>query len=468
MDEKENKVPETKDTEAALDEAVKALEEEAEKETAAEKSATASAPTETAPVEAASAPKKSKKGLAIGLTVGVLALAGGGIGVAYAMTNTPENIALSAVSNFLSSNARNINGTIELAMKKTSSSIVTNCSSSINCISTAPSFMIESAKIELSSNADNNGQSFTTAKLIIGYNGETYEVSLGVVVIKDYTIYVSVDGVKDAAKKLLPVLTNGNTAYADIYEELVSQVAGEVDGKWWKISVPDLVDTVEELSSSEKTKVKEVYGCVTNVLDKIQSKGNDYAEIYKKNAFVNIEKYNGNKTFSGKGTAYNISLDADKYVSFANEMTDELDKLELNKCLEELEDVPGVTTSYEVTKVKKSDVETVIENLPDIVVTIDNGFFSHELTGIYVEKDDTGYSGKIDLTFSKSTGEVKVPDDAKSAITLYEDVMDKVTEGQETAECKYIKQNYPTYYKYYCDEDYHAKTNFEVQPNVNI
>jgi|GEM_PF-1733319 len=416
------------------------------------------------------AKKKSKKGLIIGLTAGALVLAGAGVGVAYAVTNTPENIALSAISGFFNTNAHNINGTFDLTLKSSTDSD-TNCSEyqikTTNCRSVKNP--LEKVSITLSSDTNESAESNTTADLNVTYDGKEYKISLGTVIIKDYTVYISVSGLKDLSNQVVDMISETQDEfYADLYEELFDSVVGEVEGNWWKISVPELVDEIKEVSTSDRTKMKETYSCVTDAFSKLQNNTNKYVEIYQKNAFIKLDNYKGGKTFSGKGTPYNVTFDAEKLANFTNEMTTELDSLGINKCLEKANGISGVSTSYEVKKVTKADVEKTLENIPDIVVTVNSFLFSHELTGVYVEKDDSSYSGKLDLTFGKQKDVIKAPENAKSVTTLYETVVKEITELQKTAECKYIEKAYPRYFNLYCDANYHLGQNYEVQPNANI
>lgn len=418
--------------------------EEATKELAAATNELAAGMNKT---QSAEKPKKSKKGLIIGVSAGAVLILGGA-GVAYALTNTPENVALSAISNFLNTTNRSVNGTFSVEVLKKNSS-----------------FPLESASITLKTDMNSDNENATTAELKVVYDDEEYSVSLGAVVIKDYTVYVSVDGIKEATTKLMDnIFNSGSSSYLGIYEDLINQIAEEVDGTWWKISVPDLIDTVDA-TVSEKSKMKEVYSCVVDAIDKID--GSKYAEIYKKNAFVSIEKYTGSNKFSGKGTPYTVSIDADKYVSFVNTAIDEMDGLGINDCIESANGIGGISTSYEVEKIDKAEAKEMIEELPDMIATID-GLFSHELTGIYMTKEDRTYSGKVDLTFSKLGHKIEAPADSKPATELYTNIMGVIEDFNDTAECRYMKEYYPSYFERACDANYHLKESSGVQPTINV
>ena len=385
-----------------------------------------------APVETPKTDKKgNKKGLMIGCAVGAVALVGGGIGIAYAVSNSPENIALSAISDFITAKNMTMSGTIAVQTNTTFSD----------------------AKVTIENTKTDSNEANTTATLSVTYNGTEYKIKLGSVVVKDYTLYVQLDGLKDAVKAAVKEAGDfGLAEYAEIYEDLIDNVVGEIDGVWWKISVPELVDEIEGIASSQKDQIKDVYNCLVDVADKASKKGDDYARIYKSNAFVKLDKHEGSETYAGKGTAYDLTLDAAKLTSFANAMADEVDGLGVQDCIKKADGISGVTGTYTKTEVKQEEVEKAIAELPKIVVTVDSGFFSHSLTGLYVHfGEEPEFVGNIELTFKKETAKVEAPSDAKPVTDLYKNVVKAYEDWQETAPCKVMKAEYPSYYASYCD-----------------
>lgn len=392
-------------------------------------------------------PKKSKKGLIIGVAAGVVvAGTAGGFGIAYAMDSKPENIAMSAVSDFLSSKSMAIDGVVEFNVAQTK-----DCDgiySTTKCVdSSSP---IESVKLEFKGDKNASNETSTNATLKVVYNGEDYEISLGEVTLKDYTLYVKIDGLKDAVKKAMKgSITVDYEDYISLYEDLIDTVVGEVDGVWWKIYVPDVVDSIEELSSSNKKTIKGGYQCAVEAADRALAKQDKYVDMYKKNAFVSLEEYSSSGKSSAKGTPYKIKIDASKFTSFMNTASKEAIDTEFDDCMKKVSS--SYSGSSEYTELKESDVKSALENFPEIIVTIDNGFFSHSITGIYYAKSDDSYNGKIDLKFNKDAKAVSAPSDAKNVTELYKNVKKAYEEWQETAACKVMKLQYPTYYKTYCN-----------------
>lgn len=334
------------------------------------------APAAAAPAVAPATPKKSKKGLIIGCTIGAVAVLGaGGFGLAYAMDSKPENVAISAITDFLGSKTMAVDGVIELS---------TNSKTS----------MIDSAKIELKSDKNTQNETSTTATLTVDVSGEELSISLGTVVMKDYTIYVQLNGLKEAAKQALEMA--GSTSYedyAEVYEDLIDAIVGEVDGVWWKIYVPDVLDEISEISSSQKKAYNSAYQCLTEAADRALAKQDKYADIYKENPFISLEEYSGSGKSSAKGTPYKIKLDSKKTTSFINAFAKEYVDTDFTDCIGKISG-SSYSSSTEIEDVEESDVAKALEDFPEIVVTIDNGFFSHTLTGVYYSDSKAAIAAK--------------------------------------------------------------------------
>ncbi len=425
----------------------------------------APAPVET-PAPAAETPKKKgKKGLIIGVAVGAVAALGiGGFALAYTMSNSEENIALSAISDLFNNHAKTVEGYFELTPVESDGTddrqTLKNCIGdktglTNKCIvAEEEKNPISRVRVELKNNTNADNETSTSATFIVTFNEKDFKLTIDSVVVKDYTIYVSISDLKDTIKSVLNDESFKST-YGDqveLYEDLVDKVVGEVDGIWWKISIPDLVDSADAISSNDKAKIKEAYGCMVDVANKAAKDGSKFADIYKENAFVGIKKYSGNAAISASGDHYNINLDAQKFADFANAMSDQVDSYGVEDCIKKLDGVNGMKATYSKEKVEAKEFEEAFKELNDnVIVSIENGFFSHKLSGIYVAKDDETYSGKLDLKISDLKGSISAPSDTKDISDLVKNVTKAYEEWEETATCKYYKKNYPSYYNIYCD-----------------
>ena len=393
-----------------------------------------------APV-APAVPKKKKTGLIAGIAAGVIvAGAAGGFGIAYAISNSKDNIALSAISDFLSTKERAVNGYFDFTIKEdeTKQTIVAEPDS------------VSHVRVDVKTDQDKDKNSNTSVTFTVTYGEKDYKITLNSVILKDYTLYISVENLKDTVKDALKAAGDSDYAdYAEIYEDLIETVVGEIEGTWWKIYVPDVVDAVDELSSSNKKLIKGAYECAVDAADRAIAKQDKYADIYKKNAFISLDDYKGSEKPSAKGTPYVVKLDATKLTNFVNTVSKDAIDSEFDDCMKKVSS--SYSGSSEVTELKESDVEKALEDFPEILVVINNSFFSHTVSGVYLAKDDENYSGKLDLQFSKDVKAVSAPSDAKNITELYDNVKKAYEDWQETAACKVMKMQYPTYYTTYCD-----------------
>lgn len=467
-----NKAAIEADTPATMADATPIVEAPEVKEvTAAEAPVTAETPVTVAAAPASAEKKKGKKGLIIGITAGVVAALGiGGFVFAKVVDDSEENIALSVISDIFNNHAKTVSGSFDLTIKESDAQTVkggmTNCaedaSGMTNCGGT-DSYLpqtkspVSHVRVDIKNDTNADNESKTSATFTVTYNDKDYSITVDSVVVKDYTLYVSISNLKDTIKQVMKEAATDSSMssysdYIELYEDLIDTVVGEVDGVWWKISIPDLVDSVDEISAGDKAKIKEAYSCVVDVANKASKDGNKYAEIYKNNAFVSISKYTGSAKPSASGDLYSVNLNADKFASFANAMADQVDSYGLEDCMKKLDGVQGVSTNYEKEEVLAKDYEKLFEALGEnLIISVKNGFFSHKLSGIYFARENDSFDGVIDFKIDDLNGTIAAPTDTKDISDLVKNVTKAYKEWEETATCKYYKNNYPSMYNMYCD-----------------
>ncbi|MBR1802334.1 hypothetical protein IJ768_03910 [Candidatus Saccharibacteria bacterium] len=409
-----------------------------------------------APTAAPGKKKGGKKGLIIGCVAGaVVLLGGGGVAAAYMVNNTPENAILSAVSDLFTRESMTLSGYVEISNTSDKSDDCTGSDVySTNCVSY--SSPVTRVRLDLENSVDADKETKTTATFTVTYNEKDIKITVDSVVVKDYTVYVSLSNLKQAVKDVMSAASNEYVYgdYVELYEDLIDKVAGEVEGTWWKISVPDLVDSTDQIDSSSKTAIKETYSCVVDVANKAAKDGSKYADIYKSNQFITAKKYEGGKKPSASGTLYSVTLDAEKFASFANAMADQVDSYGIEDCLKKLDGVNGVSTSYSKTTVKAESFTDAFEEISDgLIIAVNNGFFSHKLSGAYFEYAKNNASVIVDLKLEDLKGTISAPSNTKDASELVETVTNAYNEWYETAQCKTMKAQYPNYYNIYCDPE---------------
>ena len=367
------------------------------------------------------AKKNKNHAKAVLIAGGVIAVLGlGGLGTAYAIANTPENIALSAVASVFATKQKHVSSTFSLNLKD------------------GKVVGIKSAQLTLDADINTDKEVSTTAELAVNFYDTKIKLSLDTVILKDYTVYIKINQLKAAAKAVLEhydqSIKSGdfNASHNDSddytstppYEDIINQLVGKIDGEWWRISIPELIDVDEKLSAKEKVEAKKTYGCIVNFLSDAKTKV-DYAELYKKHAFISLQPYEGDQKFDSEGKAYIVQFSSNKIADFGNALTSSFKGLGVKECLPENvlndgsdDDVDGDD------KLSANDVDEMIRQWPTTIITVKNNFFSHEVTGLYsdLKTDSDFYTGTVKLNFSNQVKEVKAPANAQSITKFSEEI----------------------------------------------
>lgn len=352
---------------------------------------------------------------------GVIAVLGlGGLGTAYAIANTPENIALSAVASVFAAKQKHVSSTFNLDLRG------------------GKVAGVKSAQLTLDADINTDKEVSTTAELAVNFYDTKIKLSLNTVILKNYTVYIKINQLKAAAKAVLEqydqsIKSGGfSVDYSDSddytstppYEDIINQLVGKIDGEWWRISIPELIDVDEKLSAKEKVEAKKTYGCIVNFLSDAKTKV-DYAELYQKHAFISLQPYEGDQKFDSEGKAYIIQFSSNKIADFGNALASSFKGLGVKECLPENvlnggsdDDVDGDD------KLSANDVDEMIRQWPTTIVTVKNNFFSHEVTGLYsnLKTDSDFYTGTVKLNFSNQVKEVKAPANAQPITKFSEEI----------------------------------------------
>lgn len=352
---------------------------------------------------------------------GVIAVLGlGGLGTAYVIANTPENIALSAVASVFAAKQKHFSSTFSLNL---------NDSKVVG---------VKSAQLTLDADINTDKEVSTTAELAVNFYDTKIKLSLDTVILKDYTVYIKISQLKAAAKAVLEQYNQSvksgdfSVDYSDSddytstppYEDIINQLVGKIDGEWWRISIPELIDVDEKLSAKEKVEAKKTYGCIVNFLSDAKTKV-DYSELYQKHAFISLQPYEGDQKFDSEGKAYIIQFSSNKIADFGNALASSFKGLGVKECLPENvlnggsdDDVDGDD------KLSANDVDEMIRQWPTTIVTVKNNFFSHEVTGLYsnLKTDSDFYTGTVKLNFSNQVKEVKAPANAQPITKFSEEI----------------------------------------------
>lgn len=295
-------------------------------------------------------------------------LAGASLAAWYFLCyNRPERVAFDAVDSFLSAPSITTDGVIKAEYNNTSI-MLTLASENVD--------LSGSSKMTLTiSPLDANGS--------VIYE-QPYQVEIGTVFMTDGMIYLRVDDLMDTVDQYLEdhALTKDDF---DIATALGYEAADLIDGEWWQISVPDLIDMYAD-SAYDARPAKELYACMVNVGDRDIK--HELAQLYSDHRFVNIEKIKHPESYSsevasGFNSLYSVSFDYGRMASFINALSSSETAQSVYNCLNHYSD--STDSGWQISadsfnEISAEELRESFSGLESLEFEITN--FGHQLVGI--------------------------------------------------------------------------------------
>lgn len=322
--------------------------------------------------------KKSKKGLIIGSIIGAVVIIGLVVGgIVYATVyNNPQNAVLDAFSKAFTAKSSSVTGTVSMKTQDTS------------------------AKVELSSAANKDGQGSLDTTVTINASGKDYTLKGHFAATKD-EFYVKLDDLQSIIKGAF------GEEYAELIDSYYGTLLDKIDGKWVVIKQSDL----DELSSgSVSDKESE---CVQTELTKVQSDAslrNELTEVYKKNPLFTIES----KGSDSDGNHYSLKPSGgDATKSFLNALVE-------TKVFKAVDDCMSSDLKKQVTSSDSSETSTVTAT-GTLEVWVDGWSHTLNKVALNIKSDATELTSEFKTKFNNNPS-VTIPksettfDDLKSEI----------------------------------------------------
>lgn len=348
----------------------------------------------------------------------ILLAAGAGLVWYYVYHNVPEKVAYDAVHGFLqeknvqswgvlSTTVINDGGTnYALTLRSEAASQGLAGSSTIN-LSLVP--------------IDANGSSLTD---------QSHDVEIGNVVMSDGVIYLRLSNFADALEQLL------SSNSADISElegaqTILQRIADSVDGEWWRISVPEILDTLSE-DLGDLQPQKELYTCMINVANR-DVKGS-LAQIYTDHRFIGVERTSGDVLPFGR-SSYNVQLDYDRMADFVNAVPQSSLANEVYNCFNKYLSSTGSSktplSADSVDTITADDLRAEFSDQTKITMGVEN--LSHRLTGLTVaytdgESDSPANTTSLSLKFEYDSVAITAPEKYRPATELVDDILTIIVE----------------------------------------
>lgn len=353
-------------------------------------------------------PPKKKFSLAaiIGFVVfGLLLIGGIGFAIWYfAVYQNPQNVAFDAVNKFLSAESVQTKGQFTLNLDDEDDDTrfryqidLDNKSKTLPNAATATLSMSE---------IDESGSVI---------DDHTVSIDLGTAIMSDGAIYFQIANLTDA----VDTIVTDDSAFKTEVGQAIYNVIELVDGEWWKISIPEIVDELDMGSSARP--IKNLYSCIIDASKKDHS--NEYAEYYRTHQFINVEKSEDSAPANGTSD-YVATIDYDNLAGFLNELPRSEFSGEIMACYNTYaEATDGETVSPDDAEtITAADLEK--EMPEDLYIRLNISDFDHQLKSIIVGSDSSDYEFAGWLSFTYEPADVVAPDSYRPVTELVDEVME--------------------------------------------
>lgn len=274
----------------------------------------------------------------------------------------------------------------------------------------------------------------TTASLSVSLdNNRSVELDLGLVQLSDGVIYLQVSKVMEAINNL----GLSEDDYAEL-EEILGLLE-VIDNEWWRISVPEIVDSLE-LGDSQANGFKEIYTCTVNALN--ADLGDELAILYRKLPFIKVVEIDEFDTFtinhdsveskisayhpqSGNGL-YEISLNKANLAGFINALPETDVAESFFDCYNGV--VDKYPSQFGSSNIDATDFDEIdasdIDIDDDLCLYLEISRFSHQVQTIHFYYEENSYVtvGAFDLRYEDIT--VNAPNNYRPITDLIDEIIE--------------------------------------------
>lgn len=333
----------------------------------------------------AAAPKKSKKGLIIGIIITLVVLIGAGVGILLwlILGNNPDKVLGDALVNLYKSENVVATGTLEYKNSDGDTNIAT---------------------FEISKDGGNIGGS---GSIEAEAEGKKITLNFSASYIKGGNAYFMFENLKSLKKIILNGSGSASASAKKIYEKLIDAIVEKVDGQWYKLNS----------ANSKQISMLGDTSCFFDSIDDAMSSESmeKIASVYKEHPFLKVKE--GSKKESDDGVDYyTVVIDEDEEKAFSDKAKENDAVKKLYSCTEKSSKSPS---DSDEKKSSSTDIE-------EYRIGIKSGKIV-SIEFVTNEGKKTEAKTKLDLTYDKKS--VNEPDGARDASKLMEDISSAVIDS---------------------------------------
>lgn len=391
-----------------------------------------------------------KKPVGIIVAVILLFLCGGGLFAASFISHLPTQLASSVISSLLNNPGISISGTLTNKPLGDDSSNEGDTYNEVEYYNYTP----QDTRLDINYGLDKDYQMSLSVKLLNDSSSNNpSDTGFEALLTRDRSIYLKTNGVDE----MLGFVSQSSLETPT--DDSSTDSTAKLDGEWLEIKVPEIIDALTFVSEDNKSEYKKIYECVSGKAeDTLRTLTKSVSEGYKKNQFVRLEKYKGDRTFTTKGKPYVVSLQARELSAFVLDIIEsgDLNNFSVLSCRDYDEEIKKEFDALEEQNINdlkeflnnQEDFENYLrESFPEVVVTVNHKLFGGELSGAFLSSSDR----EADLTLEKHNNVFEAPVDAKNLTELLSNLLNglfETTIGYSSSDSDYANSSIYDEYNY--------------------
>ena len=346
---------------------------------------------------------KRRAQIVIAAIIGVLVLVLGGLAIwFFAFYNNPEKVMLDGVNNIFRAPNISLNGGGSMTLREGNDDDA-----------------VQMVILNLTSSSSKLPNATDVSLLITLANEQSINLQLGTVQMTDGAIYLKVSGIMDSVRSM------GLESDAEGEMEELFSTLETIDGKWWRISVRDVL---EDMSGSRE--VADLYGSLYDCVLEAGTRDNSktLVELYKQNKFVKVTPVK--KIASGDGytdyaaqawhNLYEITIDKNALAEFINTIPDTAMAEEMYTCYNNAmaQYNPGADeiSASDFDEISASDIDIPEE----LHLYAEVSQFGHKIRSIWAYADSDEWQNSFAVTLGYQEATVSAPSEYRDITELFE------------------------------------------------
>ncbi len=355
-------------------------------------------------------PKPKRKGLVILLSIlAVLALAIAGVAIwFFVFYSNPEKVALDAVGGFLGEKNIVMTGAIHNSDSEGPLVMATLDADTSGIANSSTLSLVLAPK-------DANGNSLSD---------DPYNLKIGNVMMSDGVFYLRTEELEESIQRFFT--DNSISVTDDETAASIVDLAELVDDEWWQISVPDIIDAIDE-NGEDASEAKEFYSCMMNVL--ADSPNAQAAELYQQNHFLEVAKItnptHGTSADVGfKNSLYSAKINYEQLANFANAAARTDSANQIYACYNKFSESMGSSERFSSDdfNISASDLSSN-SNLDDFDIELEINNFTHQLVSISLYGKNDQKDWTISFAFKYQPVTITAPEQYRPITELIDELM---------------------------------------------